>query len=158
MDRTRKSEKINRKWGGQSESPWLYAVSWGIGAFVLTAFLLSLAVTGLAYVQRDPTPFVRLGRACPFVAALVAGAFGGKRMTDRPWLGGLCVGAISSLLLWLLSAGVTGEMSALGRLLAHVAVAATSVIGALLPVLFERPAHKRRRHRGYASTRTRRGG
>ena len=149
MERVQKHEQISRRWGKQDGSPWIKIAVWGIGAFLAVMLLASLGVTVIAYTRRDPASFAALGRICPYVASVVAGAVGGRKLTDRPWLGGLFVGACSSLLLWLLSAGIESEASALSRLLSYLSVAASAPLGALLPGVWQKPVRKHRRKRRY---------
>lgn len=117
------------------------------GIFFCATALLSLLVTVLAYLQTDPSRFLFLGTACPYLAALPAGLVAAKTAVDKPLLYAVLCGGASAVLLWLLSAGLPleGTVNAVKALLKYVAVILCFAAGGLLGRI--KPAANPRRHR-----------
>lgn len=138
-----KREKRHLPHAREASPSLLRAVLVGLGAFVISAFLLSLLATVIAYGQRDPDAFLFIGSLCPFLSAVLGGAISGRLYPTRAWLGGGITGLVASALMWLLSAGMEARLGAGQTLLLHLAVAAVAILSSALLG----PRHPKRKHR-----------
>ena len=131
MDRLIKRERGASRRRGEGQSIFrAYLV--GLGVFFLVGVLLTLLMAAVAYGQKDPNAYLFLGRLCPYLAAVSAGAVGGRLQGEKPWLAGGVIGALAVLILWLLSAGVTRESGTGISLIMYLCVAVSSVLGSLI--------------------------
>ena len=130
MDRLLKREKRRLPRSREAEPTLLRAVLWGILLFAAVLLLLSLALTAVACGQKDPDAYRPLGKVLPFLAAILAGAAGGRAYPDRPWVSGGILGVAAALLMWLSSAGITARVSEGQTVLWDLAVAATVTLSA----------------------------
>jgi putative membrane protein (TIGR04086 family) len=142
---------IKKKRGGiahksETENITVRACLLGLGVFFAVGLTSTLVITALAYSQKDPSAYLYLGRICPYLAAVSAGAMSGKATGGRPWLTGGLIGLLSSVLLWLFSAGFSRNTSSGTSLLMHLGVVVASVLGG---VVFGRVKHFRHRRAGH---------